>query len=245
MSIGTYIQALEEKYRQERLERPSVWSVSPGLSRKVTEDGRMQPFFGATTVLKLREEEKALCRRVQEQLLDRLDAPLVAIDPGTFHLTIHALSNPYSVPGGTDPEIAADIERRREGVTDLFRDIRESYGEEQIRVRSLGASTNGKDVISLKFVPSDERSRAVLTDLFGRFEQFYPLHKPYVPHISLAYFLPRVYDSRQITALYDRLDQLEADGITQFEVTIDILDLAYQHHAHMNDFRDQFTVRDC
>lgn len=243
MSTETFAQILEAQYRRDLEQQPASWSVSPALGRKISEDGRMQDFFGATTVLKLSQEDKARCRIVQGKLFDGLGLPLVPILPVTFHVTVHALSNPYSVPGGTPDAVLADMERKRESVSGLFRTIRSLYAGRRIRLRTLGPSTNAKDVVSIKLAPIGGEDAELLTDLFGRLEELHPLGKPYVPHVSLAYFLPRLYSGSQIAALYDRLRVLDQEA-GRFELTLDILDMAYQHHYHMNDFRDEFTVRD-
>lgn len=241
MLNGTFVQSLESQYRRDLSEQPAEWTVSPALHHKITEDGRMHAFYGATTVLKLNEEDKIKCRAVGERLFEGLPLPMVSILPETYHLTVHALSNPYNVPGGTTELVLADIARREETVAVLFRTVREEYGGEKIRMRALGPSTNGKDVVSLKFVPSQDRDAELLCDLFLRLESLLPLQKPYVPHVSLAYFLPRPYDAKQIAALYNRLRELDSDAF-RFELTLDVMEMAYQRHSHMNDFRDIFTV---
>ncbi|WP_248928046.1 hypothetical protein [Paenibacillus hamazuiensis] len=242
MSTETFAQLLESHYRRELSEQPAEWTVSPALHRKITEDGRMQPFCGATTVLKLNEEDKLKCRALRDRLLEDLDLPLVVILPETYHVTVHALSNPYNVEGGSTEAVLADIARREEAVAALFRSVRKEYGGEKIRLRTLGPSTSGKDVVSLKFAPSGERDSAILGDLFQRLESLLPLHKIYVPHVSLAYFVPRPYDAKQIAALYSRLRELDSDSF-RFELALDVMELAYQRHTDMHDFRDVFTVR--
>jgi hypothetical protein len=75
---------------------------------------------------------------------------------------------------------------------------------------------------------------------FNRFEGLYPLNKPYIPHVSLGYFKLKKNDNNEIKDLYETLHIL--NKAAEFEIELEVNHLAYQHHYHMNDFRDIFRV---
>lgn len=229
----------EDEFARHNRERPAVWNVSEGLSAKITPDGRMNAFFGATTVIPLGERDREKYRLLQEELFAAIPGMLVPIELSTFHVTVHALANVYSA--GPDPaDVRRNIAAYEDVVREAFAAIGADYAGEVVRLRTLGVSTNSRDVVSVKLVPSAERDYRVLTDLFDRLETVYPLRKPYVPHVSLGYFQLRVYGPDEIGRLYDTLERLNGRPQPNIELSVD--DLAYQYHEHMNDFRNVFTV---
>ena len=164
---------------------PLPWTVSDRLLRKVTADGEMMPFYGATTVIMLSDKDRNSCLDVRDHLFGKHGDRFVALAPHTYHLTIHALSNAYNVDGD-DGMIRHSIERTEPQVKTEFQRIAAQFGDRSIRMRALGVSTGGKDIIGLKFVPEAKEDCELLIDLFDRLEAVYPLGESFVPHVSLA-----------------------------------------------------------
>jgi len=218
---------------------PKEWTISERLSEKITMDGELKPFYGSTSVIALSEQDGAKCRAIQNELFARHADMFVKLHPETFHLTIHAFSNPYSVSTDND-EIKRDMAAIEGSIRAEFRKISEVYKGRTIRMKALGVSTGGGDVISIKFCPAAVRDYQIISDLFDRFERLYPLNKPYIPHVSLGYFKLKKYDSNEIESLYDTLIHLNQGA--GFEIELEVNRFAYQHHYHMNDFRDVFRV---
>lgn len=226
-------------FLQNMTNMPKEWTISDRLSEKITPDGKLRPFYGSTSVIALSEQDGALCRKVQDDLFTRHADMFVKLHPETFHLTIHAFSNPYSVSPDID-EIKKNMAAFEPLIQEEFRAIGRLYKDKKIRMRALGTSTGGGDVISLKFIPATEADSYMISDLFDRLEKLYPLHKPYIPHVSLGYFKLKQYKPSEIAGLYDTLRLLNAGA--GFEIELEVNHLAYQHHYHMNDFRDVFRV---
>lgn len=236
-----YVKDLAHSFENDMKQVPGEWIISEGLEAKVTADGRMNDFFGATTVIRLGEQDLTRCVGIQEELFRRHPEALVRIEPSTFHLTIHALSNVYSV-SADEAAIRADIRRLEPMLEAAFRGIGERYGDRLIAMRCFGASTAGKDVVSLKFYPASAGDYETLISLFDRIETIFPLGRRFVPHVSLGYFRLRSYGREEIDALYETLQSLNDRGA--FEIRLPVRDFVYQHHYSMNDFRDVFAVRD-
>ncbi|MFS0725462.1 hypothetical protein [Paenibacillus sp. 1P07SE] len=223
-------------YAAELGRRQEGWLISEGLHKKINPDGTMNDFYGATTVIKLSERDKARCRAMQQEVLALVPGMLVPVGPDTFHFTIHALSNPYNVPGGTNSAIQRDIIAREEAVIAELREIRALHGDKRLRLRMLGASTAGNDVVSLKLAPADTPDESLLVELFRRIERVCPLGKRYTPHITLAYFKPQAYPQAHVDRLYEGLRALSRT--VHEDLILDVRDLVYQHHYSMDDFRD-------
>lgn len=218
---------------------PKEWTISDRLSEKITKDGNLKPFFGSTSVIALSEQDGAKCRQIQNELFARHPDMFVKLHPETFHLTIHAFSNPYSA-SNDNFEIEKEMATIKGGILAEFMEIGRLYKDRTIKMRALGTSTGGGDVISIKFIPAAEPDYHLIYDLFDRFEKLYPLNKPFIPHVSLGYFKINPYTPAEIRSLFDTLTHLNQSA--GFEIELAVNWFAYQQHYHMNDFRDVFRV---
>ncbi|MFE5324361.1 2'-5' RNA ligase family protein [Paenibacillus sp. NPDC056579] len=239
MNYEAYNAALSDSFHREMTASPADWCVSERLHQKITPDGRMNDFYGATAVIKLSDEDKIKCTDIQERLFQSHSSMLVKLIPETFHLTIHALGNVSNINGDIET-VRALISKYEDAVQTVFREIRRLYVGEQIRMRSMGASTSGQDVVSLKFAPDSERDFTILIDMFHRLEAVFPLGRPFVPHVSLAYFRPLAFDKKEAVLLHKTLERVRKHA--EFDIVLDVYYLVYQYHTHMNDFRDVFSA---
>jgi len=235
MKYAEYIDLVMEKHQKNMNERPSEWVIPERLPDKVSADGRMNDFFGATTVIKLSDRDRHACEAVQRKLVELAGDMLVELIPDTFHLTIHSLSNFYNVSKNNE-EIQRSIDAIDSKIKAEFRRIYDKYKNATIKMRSLGASTNWRDVVSIKFVPCNEDDYELLMDLYKRIDAIFPLPDFFNPHVSLAYFKPQIYSYEKIAMLYDGLRVL--DQPSSFEIDLAIENFVYQYHYHMNDYKD-------
>mgnify|MGYP001259443703 CR=1 FL=1 len=241
MGFGNYTEQLIARFDRDRKEMPVQWTISEKLLEKITEDGKMKPFYGATTVMKLSEQDKAACKAVRDRLFAEHGNRLVGLEPDSYHLTVHALSNVYNVANDNEL-ILRSIRNTEPKVEAEFRTIAHLYSRSTIRMRALGVSTGGKDIVGIKFVPVSESDYTILIDLFERMEKVYPLGEFYVPHVSLAYHQIRHHGPQEVAALYDALTRINLD--LELTIELEVASLVYQHHFHMNDFRDVFGIRE-
>jgi 2'-5' RNA ligase len=241
MTENEYKEMLLSNFAANFNNQPSEWVISERLSGKITADGGLNDFYGATTVIHLSDEAKSLCRNLQTQLFEHNPDMFVALDPDTFHLTIHALCNVYSVSPDID-EITTALDNQEPMVRAEFKQIAEAYPNTSIQMKALGTSTNGKDVVSIKFVPASGDDFNVLMDLFQRIENIHPLGERFIPHVSLGYFKLKHYTADEINRLYTCLVRLNEQS--DFEIKLDVRQLVYQIHTNMNHFTDRFGVGD-
>lgn len=241
MTYLEYTEHLTTKFNHDINKMPLPWVISDKLSEKITLSGEMKPFYGATIVIMLSEQDKAACIDIRNRLFEKHSHMFVGLDTDTYHLTIHALSNVYNVANDNE-RIRQSIQEKESMVEATFRSFAKKYGQDKIRMKLLGVSTSGKDIIGLKYVPYEESDYEILIDLFNVMEQVYPLGESFVPHVSLGYFQIRDYRDEEITALYNTLHQLNND--MDLTIELEVAELVYQHHYHMNDFRDIFRVKD-
>ncbi|GAK41552.1 hypothetical protein PUW24_07055 [Paenibacillus urinalis] len=241
MNYETYASDLQRRWNQDMNNRPEEWVVSESLSAKITQEGQMNDFYGATSVITLSESDRQKCRVAQERLLGVLEHQLVKLEPETFHLTIHSFSNVNNTPGGKQV-IQEKLAQLEEVIAAEFRSIAALYGGQRIRMRSLGVSTSGKDVISIKYVPASKDDYEILTDLYNRMEKIFPEYRSYVPHVSLGYFKLKKLEQAEIALLYDTLERMCKE--LDLDIVLDVDRFVYQHHFHMNDFRDVFSIQE-
>lgn len=242
MDYKEFISKIKDEFDKNINNVPVEWKVSKKLEDKITKYGTMNEFYGSTSVIKLNEEDRNKCIKLRDDLYKNNDDLLVRLHSKTFHLTIHAFCNVYNVSKDKH-EIKRKMDSIEEDIKEMFKQINKEYGNETIRLKVLGPSTNGSDVVSIKFIPDSEKDFAILYNLFERCESIFPLNKPYTPHVSLGYFKLKKYTTNDIQRLYSDIKRIS--DYSNFYIELPVGDLVYQHHYHMNDFRDVFKVRDC
>lgn len=234
MTYKKYIEKLHQSYESNMNEKPVEWIVSKKLADKVRPDGHMNDFFGTTTVIKLSERDKAACTAIQAKMMERTGDMLAMLNPDTFHLTIHSLSNMSTVSRNIN-EIRSSIEAHDSKIKAEIRCIYDQYRDASIRMRSLGPSTTGNEAISIKFIPCSERDYELLMDLHRRIDAIFSLPNFFIPHVSLAYFKLIQYSPEQIEVLYDVMHELHE---FRFDIELAVDQFVYQYHYTMNDYKD-------
>ncbi|GAA0180921.1 hypothetical protein SH2C18_35330 [Clostridium sediminicola] len=242
LNYKEFVSRVKEEFNNNIKSIPSEWKVSKKLADKITEDGSMNDFYGSTSVIKLSEEDRNKCIALRDELYKNNNDMLVRLHSKTFHLTIHAFCNVYNV-SKDKKEIKRKMDSIEGDIKELFAQFNREYGKKTIRLKVLGPSTSGSDVVSIKFIPDSEKDHNILYDLFNRCEKLFPLNKPFTPHVSLGYFKLKKYTKDEIQRLY--YDIKKVSDNSGFYIELPVGDLAYQHHYHMNDFRDVFMVKDC
>lgn len=119
-------------------------------------------------------------------------------------------------------------------VKKAFEEIRQKYGKFIIRMRALGVSSDCSDVVSIKFVPCEEKDYDLVMELFGYIEDICTLAKPYLPHISLGYFKAKEYSKEELERLFSTIRE-NAEGHS-FTVDMAVEDLVYETHEAMSGY---------
>lgn len=230
----------QSRFDRDMNEMAVPWVISHKLVEKITSEGTMKPFYGATTVYRMSERDRTACKAARDRLFERHSKQIAGLAPDTYHLTVHALSNVYNV-ANDNALIRRSMEETEPRVIAAFREIARLYANRTIAMRALGISTAGKDIIGIKFVPASRNDYTLLIDLFDRMEAVYPLKELYVPHVSLGYHQIRHHTPEEVADLYETLRDINRD--IDLTIELAVADMVYQHHYDMGDFRDVFDVR--
>lgn len=217
------------------LTRPDAsWTVPDGLRLKVSERGALLPYIGDTVVLPLDSPAIVACRRTQRALRAGLgDALADALQPGTFHVTLHDLNH-----GAQAANTLLDVNaaRCRERFARLARalDARPELARVTLVPTRVYPSVNVSIVLGL--LPATDRDFRTLMNAYTLFDDVVRL--PYWPrlHVTLDYLLPRAVDPARVFAALP-----PPPGAP---IVVDVRQLAYQRFKNMNDYRTEFTVAD-
>lgn len=225
--------------RLARGREPSPWQVPASLSLKVHATGRLVPFQGDTVVFPLDPPGLEGCARLQSRLTSGLEdlfaEPLKA---ETLHLTLHDLSHG---PEGTVP--LPDLEVNAQACRWVFQGLRawlEAHPESTgIRLRPVRLFDCLNLSVLAGYAPATEFDHRALQNLHQAFETVRRADHWLRPHVTLAYFRPRVPTRSQVRELARRLRNLEPGP----DLHLSVWDLAYQRFEDMNRYRTIFTVR--
>lgn len=220
---------------------PKKWNISIPLRDKVSEDGHFLPFYGYTSVFKLSDGDRKICRSIQEELFAKNREMFVPLPPETFHVTAHEYANVYTVSKDTAAIDAANA-KVMPGIIRFFHDLNGRYRDTVITLKALGPSTNGSDVVSIKFIPEKKEDCDLLEYIFDEAERIWPVGRKYTPHVSLGYFKLVDFSKEKIDSLYSDIQKISKS--IDFKVNFSVGDLVFQRHFDMQDFRGLFTVSD-
>ncbi len=215
------------------------WKVPASLELKVHPSGRLLPFHGDTVVFPLDFAGLEGCARMQAELtrgLEDLFAEPLYI--GDLHLTLHDLSN-----GPSAPPLQPDLQANAEGCRRIFLEIRSALEDHpelaEIHMRPVRLFDCLNISVLAGYAPATERDHRVLQNLYSAFDEVRRLNYWLRPHVTLAYFRPRVPTLAEVRELVRRFQALEPGP----DLRLPVLDLAYQHFEDMNRYLTRFTVR--
>ena len=228
-----YVKEVEEKYREESNLYPETWTISGKIEKKIGKDGSFLPFYGFTTVFRLKAEDWRKCCELASLITGKVGDLLTILPEETYHITLHTLWNDNNTEGGREA-VSQRMEEDLPLVRKAFEEIRQKYGKAIIRMRALGVSSDCSDVVSIKFVPDKEEDYNLVMKLFGYIEDICTLDKPYLPHISLGYFKAKAYSRDELEKLFSTIRE-NAKGHS-FTVDMAVEDLVYETHEAMSGY---------
>lgn len=226
--------------RVARGEEPLDWSVPASLEAKVDASGAFRPFAGDTVVFPLDAEGAERCAELREGLTRGLEDLFAhPLDPREFHLTLHDLSN-----GAPTPALEGECRANEEACRGLFRQIRSVLEEHPdlagIPMHPVRLFDCLNISVLLGLAPASEPDFRALLNLYGLFDPIRTLGYWLRPHVTLAYFRPRVPTPGEVRELSRRLETLGPLP----ELRLSTWDLAYQRFEDMNRYQTRFTVRE-
>lgn len=217
------------------LTRPdATWTIPDGLRLKVADSGALLPYPGDSVVLPLDSPAIVACRRTQRALRAGLgDALADALQPSTFHVTLHDLTHGPQATGARLEENAA---RCRERFARIARALDADSELARVTLVPTRVYPSVNVSIVLGLVPATDRDFRTLMNAYTLFDDVVRLS--YWPrlHVTLDYLLPRAVDPARVFAALP-----PPPGAP---MVVDMRQLAYQRFKNMNDYRTEFTVAD-
>ena len=215
-----------EDYISRSMPERGDFETSPGLRRKVNEQGELLPFLGNTTVFLLEEQDKHRLEQLKQELYcaapDMLAQPL---GEDTFHMTLHDLANGAPEQAGL-AEWMAQTDQAARPILALCRELPPLT----MRATWLFNMVNTSIVLGLK--PADEAGRRRLDAMYCALETARPLGYALTPHITLAYFRPGRYGQETVARLRRAL------GPVDWTLTLRPDMLALQRFDSMNHYEN-------
>lgn len=192
-----------EDYISRSMPEWGDFETSPGLRRKVNEQGELLPFQGNTTVFLLAEQDKRRLEQLRQGLYraapDMLAQPL---GEDTFHMTLHDLANGAPEQAGL-AEWMAQTDQAARPILALCRELPPLT----MQATWMFNMVNTSIVLGLK--PADEASRRRLNAMYCALETARPLGYALTPHITLAYFRPGRYGQDVVARLRRALEPVD------------------------------------
>lgn len=224
--------------RVARAEEPLHWSIPASLEMKVHSMGQLRPFWGDTLVLPLDTGGLEACASLQRRLTAGLEGMFAEpLDPRELHVTLHDLSN-----GNRMPRLEREMEQNAETCRRIFREIRETLERypdvAEIRLEPVRMFDCLNISVLLGYAPASDRDYRVLLNLYAAFDEVRALDYWLRPHITLAYFRPRVPTWSEVEELARRCSTLGPLP----SLKLDVRELAYQTFQDMNRYTTRFTV---
>lgn len=225
--------------RVARAEEPLEWRIPASLELKVHSMGDLRPFFGDTLVFPLDTEALEACASLQRRLTAGLEGMFAEpLDPRELHVTLHDLSN-----GNRMPRLEREMEENSQKCRRLFAGIAEALerdpGLAEIRLEPVRMFDCLNISVLLGYAPASDRDYRLLLNLYEIFEEVRPLDYWLRPHVTLAYFRPRVPTWSEVEELARRCATLGPLPILK----LDVWELSYQTFQDMNRYTTRFTVR--
>ena len=230
-----------ETLDQFRIRTDYIWNRLPeagfetarGCAAKVSESGRLLPFYGNTTIFDLHPCDIAWLTEIQDALYASCSGFLSErLRPETFHITLHDLFS-----GDAWQPLEADVQRTLKHARQIVDGICQSFPwGVHVRARALVNMVNTSVV--LVFEPVDEENCRPLMQMHARLQEVVPLPYPLTPHVTLAYYRPGRISPEQTGRLQRIFDEIKIDG------RIMHLDVGRLHACTFTDMNHYHVERD-
>jgi len=215
------------RFMKEELSEEREFHTSSGLTRKVSAEGKFLTFVGDTVVFLLDHETKSRLITCQNMLYEKCQELLAErIDPDTFHMTLHDLSN-----GTPSEELWITSQQNYIQSRRILAEYQQSM-DRMIRLKSVSVFPMMNTSIVLGLEPADESTWQLLMEMYEKFQEVVRLDYPLTLHITLAYLKPGEYDKQAVCHLKEALHKINNGGLP--EITLSVSGLVYQRFDDMN-----------
>ena len=215
---------------------PGDFMGNPSLVKKVKRDNSFQSFYGDTVVFDLDVTTKERLAKWLDILYTEVpEAFCERLVTGTFHMTLHDLSN-----SDVFEEIEQEVIRNRKLIEKLRNDLA-SFGTIKMYSKYIFNMVNTSLVLGL--YPSDALEHEKLMNLYETFNAVKELPYPLTPHITLAYYNVHGFCDASARKLEELVYQLNSGELGQeMEIVLEAKELFYQHFDSMNHYINVLPV---
>lgn len=231
MKVESYKEFLE---RIQSFEKPYTYygegyiHMNPNLAGKVNWDNQFRPFFGDTVVFDLNDTVKKEIGRVVDELYkDVPECFAERLNPATFHMTLHDLSNSPVLQDITEEMFWNEL---------LM--IKKQHRMEKnmcIRMKTNYIFNMVSNSLVLGLYPVDEEEYKKLMGLYDVVNEVKELNYPLTPHITLAYYNVHGFSEESARSLEKRIEEFNQD-IHGMDIELNTNELYYQKFLHMNQY---------
>lgn len=203
------------------------FTPSASLSDKVSPDGEFRPFYGDTVVFDLDAPSKQALNRI----IDRLYAEAPAcfsqrLKPESLHLTLLDL-----VSGKERLSLVTAMTQHQEALANFAQ--QGAFATAPIQLISHNIFNMVDTSLVMGFLPKTAQDHQRLMALYQQVDQIHSLPYPLTPHVTLTYFNPQGFGSREIAELTECVNQLNQ---TSLDLTLVPEKLYYQKFQSMGEF---------
>ena len=204
---------------------------NPSIALKVNENNGFRPFYGDTVVFNLDDTTK-------KKLASIVDC-IYAVAPecfcerlvsNTFHMTLHDLSNSPALEN-----IAVELfENELKAVK-----LAEKIPVQTIKMKSKFIFNMVGTSLVLGLYTVDEEEYNKLMELYYLFDDIKHLNYPLTPHITLAYYNIKGFDTTSARKLENIVQVLNTN---EMEIELNTQELFYQKFVSMNEYINIFNT---
>ena len=127
MNFKEFTSKIEDDFQKNTHDAPKKWIISKKLADKITPEGSVRDFYGYTSVIRLPDADRRKCLAIRDELFENNSDLLVRLSDDTYHITVHAYCNVYSV-SKNNAEIDCEMGHRINAIKSFFSEMDTKYG---------------------------------------------------------------------------------------------------------------------
>lgn len=234
--METYINFLERINKFETKELcfyENTFKPNKSLNDKFYVDKSFKNFYGDTVVFDLNVEQKNIISTIVECLYTETpNCFCQKLNPDTFHMTLHDLSNNCVLDNISNDLFFNEIK--------LLHELRKAkIKNETIKMKTNYIFNMMNTSLVLALIPINEEEHNKLFKLYNLVENVKSLSYPFTPHITLAYFNPNGFSFSNMNKLLRIVNEINSKTI-DFEISTN--KLFYQKFTDMNTYINVFKL---
>ena len=217
-----------------------IWNTPSSLKNKISNDGKLKPYFGNTLVFTLSDKEKNKLGKIQDRLRSQFSYLSEALSKDKFHLTLHDLfhAKDFKLIEGQLSHSKVIIKKQFKIISEY---LKENPDRRFISMRPSMVLPSVNTSIVVNYLPSTSEDYKILFNIYKLFDEIVTLPYFLRAHITLDYFLPKNLIGAELSDLSKSLIELNSKELPIIQ--LDLLDLSYQLFQSMNEYSTLDSVK--